>query len=232
MKWHFAIACLACLIAAWGCGPKPETEAPGEPPTTEGMTEGGSAAIESARIDEEAGPMDKPIYATVDGEEIKVADNARKMWLSEDMKTLYFSYHHGRSGFEAEGEGLKRWQPGMDEPELVFDDDEMIVDVKEEKSAEGKTALLVHLENGGAGGSTAVVADPELGRVFRSTNAMIESLGDGMIKISNYNIDELMNYNEGGQMPEPTGTSEYSLDELLTMDASREIINPWPPEGE
>lgn len=232
MKRHFAIACLACLIAAWGCGPKETTETPDTPTTTEEPTTEESSTIESARIDESVDEIDKPLYATVDGEEVMVTDNARNMWLSEDMKTLYFSYHHGRSGFEAEGEGLKRWQPGMVTPELVFDDDEMIVEVKEAESADGKTALLVHLENGGAGGSTAVIADPELGRVFRSTNSRLEMMGGGKVKVLTYDIDELMEYTEGGEMPEPIGTSEYTLDELLSMDASREIINPWPPEGE
>ncbi|MCH7904991.1 MAG: hypothetical protein IH944_10555 [Armatimonadetes bacterium] len=168
------------------------------------------------------------LWVEVGGEENLIADNALSWWTSENRETIYYSYRHGRSGYEAEGEGLMRYDVASKRSDLVFDDDVMILDVLEELTASGRTVLIVEMTDGGLGAPTVAIADPDRGRVFRENIGSVAHRGDGKVAIATYTAHAIAD--SEGVLPEPESTTVYDLDELLERPADREILYPWPPE--
>ena len=172
------------------------------------------------------------LFVQADGEDVKVAEDALEFWLMDEGRTVYYNYRHHKSGYEAEGHGLMRYDVESGEKEVVFEDDLLIVEVMEAKSLGGRTALIVEMEDGGLGAPLVAVADPGRGRVFRQNFSTVVEVGDGKITVGSYSIETIAD-RDGSGLPSPESTEVFDLDELLERDADREILFPWPPgEGE
>lgn len=185
--------------------------------------------IQESRIDREEFEFMGSLFITVGDEERVVDDEAISFWIAEDGKAVYWSFPHYKSGFEAEGQGLKRYRIDGEETDIVFEDDLIIESVIETVSISGRVVLLFTMVDGGLGGPTVAVVDPDRGRVFREPFAKIVLHGSGKITVETYDVQAIAEL-DGNGTPEPLSTREYDLDELLERVADRDVIYPWLDE--
>jgi len=103
----------------------------------------------------------------------------------------------------------------------------MIVEVREAKSASGRTTLIVEMEDGGLGAPVVAVVDPERGRVLRQQLSAVVEVLDGKLTVGSYSMETIAGL-DGPGLPDPESTSVYDLDELLDREADKDILLPWP----
>ena len=212
--------CLLLLIG--GCRGKDESKEGPTPAVESGATISGVRW--EARKDDGSGTL---YVQTSDGKELLVGEGAIDSWFSQDRRTLYHAYRHGKSGYEREGMGLKRFSPDTGASDLVFDHDLNIVSVREVTTKKGRTAIIVEMTDGGRGAPEFAVADPERGRVFTAEKSVVISAEDGVLVFGQL-TDEQIDESESGNRPAPSKSEELDLDELLGREATRETPNPIP----
>ncbi len=218
-----ALTLSTCLL----CGCAKDKEGPsatnGEPKPNKP-----AATITGIRWDERKDDGTGTLYVLLtDSSERLVESGAINSWFSNDRMTLYYSYRHGKSGYEREGEGIKRFTLSNGKSEVVFDHDLMVLSVLEAESAKGRIALIVDTIDGGRGAPEAVVADPDRGRVLDLSMAQFQKIENGVLTLGIY-TDEQIDNSEFGQWPKPERTQTFDLDELLGREASRDTPNPLP----
>ena len=167
------------------------------------------------------------MFVTAGDEDVMVTEDVLEFWLLDGGRTVYYNYRHHKSGFEAEGHGLMRYDVASGGRSLVFEDDLMIVEVREAKSASGRTVLIVEMEDGGLGAPVVAVVDPERGRVFRQELSAVVEVLDGKLTVGSYSMETIAGL-DGPGLPDPESTSVYDLDELLDREADKDILFPWP----
>lgn len=167
------------------------------------------------------------LFVTAGDEDVMVTEDVLEFWLLDGGRTVYYNYRHHKSGFEAEGHGLMRYDVASGGRSLVFEDDLMIVEVREAKSASGRTVLIVEMEDGGLGAPVVAVVDPERGRVFRQELSAVVEVLDGKLTVGSYSMETIAGL-DGPGLPDPESTAVYDLDELLDREADRDILLPWP----
>lgn len=197
----------------------------------------GAAAIEpsdvrsvtiSVRIEDWDDSGEGTLYVNAGDEDVMVAEDALEFWLMDQGRTVYYNYRHHKSGFEAEGHGLMRYDVESGEKDVVFEDDLIIVEVTEAHGASGRPALIVEMEDGGMGVPLVAVVDPGRGRVFRLDLSSVLEVGAGTVTVGRYSVESIAVL-DGPGLPEPESTAIYDLDELLDKEADRDILFPWPP---
>ena len=216
-----SVSTIVCLA----CAPDKPSQVDPASIADEPVSHADEIGIWQARIERNANGFTGRLYISVGDQEWAVYDQALLYWISEDKGTIYWSYPHRKSGYEAEGQGLMRYQTESDAVEIVFEDDVMIVSVTETYSKSGRLALLVAMEDGAFGGPVVAVIDPDRGRVFREPFAKIVKNEDGVITVELYDVRDIAEL-DGRGTPEPTLSHDFDLDELLDREADREILFP------
>jgi hypothetical protein len=155
-------------------------------------------------------PDGGPLYATIGGKEKKIAASAGKAWILEGGRALAYSTSAG-GGFEGEGEALRLYRPATAQDTKILGEPFEITGVKEVRSAAGKPAFLVTMEDGGLGASHIAVIDPARGKVFREDGAVFKESAAGAVTVAWYKDDAWENIASA----KPYKTQRYDLDELL-----------------
>ena len=169
-------------------------------------------------------PDGGPLYVTIKGTEKKIAANALKAWLTDSGRSVAYSTASGAGGFEGEGQALYLYDVGSGHNSKLLTEFFEITGVVAVKSARGKTAFLVTMEDGGLGASHVAVADPGRGEVFREDGAKFAASSPGAIMVALYK-DEDWDKLRDKVAVKPYKTQRYDVDELLRRSV---IVNKAP----
>lgn len=163
------------------------------------------------------------VYAVIGGSKKKIADEGWGAWLLEDGRYVAFSGSDGAGGYENEGQSLRVYDVKtgrlLNDGAPLLSEYYMIDSVTSAKAADGRTAFLVAMSDGGLGAPHVGVVDPTRGQVYRERIARITGVSDGAITVGFY-TPESIEAGEGGELPPPVRTETHALAELL----SRPII--------
>jgi hypothetical protein len=126
------------------------------------------------------------VVTLASGDTLVVADSAYRVWkLGGSLVAV--SGLDGAGGFENEGQSLTAIDVAAGTRRRIIADYFPIVRVESVTDA-GRTALLVHMRDGGQGGLHVTVVDPARGQVFRQLHALgridghrilVSGFGDG-----------------------------------------------------
>jgi hypothetical protein len=166
--------------------------------------------VSKIRIPADGGPL----YATIGQKETKISNAAAKAWLLFGGRTVAYSAGNGAGGFENEGQALYFYDASSGRKTKILSESFEITAVSEAKSASGKTALLVSMEDGGLGASHIAVVDPSRGKVFHEDGAKFAASGAGGVTVKWYKDDDWEKL-ESGIAVKAYKTRRYDLDELL-----------------
>lgn len=106
------------------------------------------------------------LFITVNGQQKMIAEYAYDAWVINDGRKVVYSSQEGAGGFENEGHSLHIYEVGTGKTRKIMAHYYMVMGLSEVKLKNGKTALLVRMEDGGYGASYFSVIDPERGEVF------------------------------------------------------------------
>lgn len=170
--------------------------------------------VESIRLDGE-GWFGKPLYATIDGEEKHLTDDAVLAFNLEGTGLVAWSGVDGAGGFEGEGQSLSVYDANTGETRKVMAEYFMIDDVTAMPTSDGDLGLLVQMSDGGAGLPHFGVVDPDRGQVFKLVGAkLLKQEGDEIT---------VGMFREGDEKPSSYRT--FDLKKILQGDV---IENPLP----
>ena len=139
------------------------------PSISQAQGAGRSAAqtlISKARVDRSDAEFQGPLYVTIGGKELKIADVALDAWVINGGRQVVYSGRDGAGGFEDEGQSLRVYDARNGRTRKVMSEYVAVDDVTEAKTARGKIALLVKMSDGGLGANYFAVVDPTRGEVF------------------------------------------------------------------
>ena len=177
---------------------------------------GTTQRITNARVAREENQMTGPVYATIDGQERKIADAGVEVLVIEGGRRMVYSGLDGSGGFENEGQSLYVYDPRTDKKRKVMSEYFAVNKITEVTTSRKKTALLVDLTDGGLGASYQAVVDPNRGEVlFRRWAKVISRRGD-FIVIGRYKEDDWEKFmeNENARV-RPYRTERYNLNAVL-----------------
>jgi len=166
-----------------------------------------------------------PLYATLAGKEVKVADAAQKAWLLNGGKQIAYSGRDGAGGFENEGESLRVFDPSTRKTRKVLSERFEIKKVESVRARNARTALLVTMEDGGLGATHIAVVDPARGEVWAQHGARFGSVTNGTIRVEWYRDEDWPL--EGKPSVKPVRTQSFDLSTLL----ARPVIIHRPATG-
>jgi len=130
----------------------------------------------------------RAVVTLLSGDTVVVSDSAVRAWTLGDGAMVAVSGLDGAGGYENEGQSLTVIDLATGSRRRVVADYYQIVKV-ELAEAGGKTALLVHMRDGGLGSLHVAVADPQRGAVFRSRNAL-GRIVNGLVLVAGYGDSE------------------------------------------
>lgn len=169
------------------------------------------------------------VYAVVGGTKKKIADEGWGAWVLDGGRYVAFSGSDGAGGYENEGQSLRVYDVKagrlLNGGEPLLREYYMIDSVSSAKAADGRTAFVVAMSDGGLGAPHVGVVDPARGQVYRERIARITAVKDGSITIGFY-TPESIETGEGGELPPPARTETHSLAELLSRPV---IVNEPSP---
>ena len=151
----------------------------------------------STRLDGPPDAIGGKLYITVGGQERKIYDDAFIAWLVNDGRDVVFSGRDGAGGFENEGQSLRIFNVETGTTKKILAEYVMVIALKEVKTSNGATALLVKLADGGLGGSYFAVVDPQRGEVFYRQWAELRSLRGDQITLGFYRQDDWETMEQG-----------------------------------
>lgn len=169
--------------------------------------------------------LDKPnedafsgtLYATINGQEKKIADDVNDAWLINDGRMLVYSRRDGSGGYEDEGQSLRTYDARTGKIKKIMSEYVMVDTVTEVKTSRGKTALLVRMIDGGLGAYYLAVVDPTRGEVFFTKWARVLSRKGDVIRVGYYrqDIDWTAFYQNENPPIRPYKIRSYNLSALL-----------------
>jgi len=169
--------------------------------------------VTAVRVPSDGGPL----YATIAGKEVKIAPAVANAWMLGGGRTVAYSTAQGAGGFENEGQALYLYNATNGKNAKILAEPFEITRVQEAKSASGKTALLVSMEDGGLGASHIALVDPSRGEVFREDGAVFAAVATGAIAVAWYSDDDWEKLQANAAVT-PYKTRRYDLDELLSRN--------------
>ena len=179
--------------------------------------------ITSTRVAVSEGVFWGPLYATIDGKEKKIADEAIQAWIIQGGRQVVYSGRDGAGGFENEGQSLRVYDARTGKHRKIMSEYVAVDKVTEATTSQNKTALIVAMSDGGLGASYLAVVDPERGEVFfRRWAKLISHRGD-IIVIGHYKEDDWDKFleNENAKVT-PYKTERQNLNIILRR---RVILN-------
>lgn len=169
--------------------------------------------------------LDKPsedafsgtLYATINGQEKKIADDVNDAWIINDGRMLVYSRRDGAGGFEDEGQSLRTYDARTGKIKKIMSEYVMVDTITEVKTSRGKTALLVRMTDGGLGAYYLAVVDPLRGEVFFTPRARLLSRKGDIIRVGYYreDIDWTAFYQNENAPIRPYKIRTYNLSALL-----------------
>ena len=177
---------------------------------------GAAQRITNARVDREENAMTGSVYATIGGQERKIAEVGIEVLVIEGGRRMVYSGLDGSGGFENEGQSLYVYDARTDKKRKVMSEYFIVNKIIEVTTSRNKTALLVDLTDGGLGASYQAVVDPNRGQVFfRRWSKVISRRGD-IIVLGRYKEDDWDKFmeNENANV-RPYRTERYNLNTLL-----------------
>lgn len=166
-----------------------------------------------------------PLYATIAGSEKKIADAALDAWLIDDGKQVAYSSADGAGGFENEGQALRIFDLSTAKTTKILAESFEIKNVEVARSTQGKTALLVTMEDGGLGASHVAVVDPRRGEVWVQHGARFGAKQKGAISVEWYRDADWALLQEK-QIVKPYRVRRYDLDALLVRPITVRNTHP------
>ena len=122
-----------------------------------------------------------PLFVTVNGTEKQIAKEALEAWIIEGGHKLAYTTSEAPGQMGAGGTLVVFDAHTNQHKKLVTSEDDL-VSVKEARSGDGKTVLLLETSNAEVCAPTIGVIDPARGKVFSETPAQVLSIkGDIMI---------------------------------------------------
>ena len=179
--------------------------------------------ITNARVDIKADSFQGPVYVTVNGKEMKIADEALAAWLINGGRQVVYSGRDGAGGFENEGQSLRVYDAQSGKTKKVLSEYVGVDKVTDVKTSGGKIALLVEMVDGGLGASYLAVVDPLRGEVFYRRWVKILSRNGDIVKIGHYAEDYWpeMDENQNAKV-RPRKIEKFNLSAVLK---NRIIVN-------
>ena len=146
--------------------------------------------VTSTRVAVVEGVFWGPLYATIDGKEKKIADEAIEAWIIQGGRQVVYSGRDGAGGFENEGQSLRVYNAQTGKHRKIMSEYVAVDKVTEVTTSQKKTALIVAMVDGGLGASYLAVVDPTRGEVFfRRWAKLISQRGDRIV-IGHYKEDD------------------------------------------
>ena len=167
----------------------------------------------TTRLDKPGGPL----YATISGNQKKVADSAEKAWVISDGRTIVFSNKDGAGGYENEGQSLYVYDTSTAASRKVMAEYYVIEEVREARTSAGKPVLIAVMTDSGMGAYHVAVIDPERGEVFCEDGAKIGSLQGDTMMLAYYGDDDWDALHDN-QDVKPQKTQQFDLKELLARE--------------
>jgi hypothetical protein len=132
------------------------------------------------------------LYITIGGGggKRKISDEAIDAWIINDGREVVFSGPDGAGGYENEGQSLRVYDAATGKSRKIMSHYYFVTGLSEARLKNGRTALLVRLEDGGLGGSYFAVVDPKRGEVFFRQWAEITQLKNDTITLAFYRQDD------------------------------------------
>jgi len=185
--------------------------------TPEANAQPGTAQlITKARVAREENQMTGPVYATIDGQERKIAEAGIESLVIEGGRRMVYSGRDGSGGFENEGQSLYVYDPRTNKKQKVMSEYFIVNKITEVTTSRKKTALLVDLTDGGLGASYQAVVDPNRGEVFFRRWAKVISRRGDIIVLGRYKEDDWEKFMENEKAKvRPYRTESYNLNALL-----------------
>jgi hypothetical protein len=182
----------------------------------ESKTSKSQPVITAARVARTEGEMTGPVYATIGGKEMKIADAGVDSWVIQGGRKMVYSSRDGSGGFENEGMSLYVYDARTAKLRKVMSEHFMVDKVSEVTTSTKKTALLVKLSDGGLGASYFAVVDPARGEVFFRRWALLLSRKGDTIVLGRYEEDDWdkLTSNENAKIT-PYKKERYNLNALL-----------------
>jgi hypothetical protein len=172
------------------------------------------ALITSARVEKAPESFSGPVYATMGGKELKIADAAYEAWVIDGGRKVVYSWRDGAGGFEDEGQSLRVYDASTRKTKKVMSEYVIVDSLTEVKTASGKIALIVKMVDGGLGGEYFAVVDPLRGEVFFRNWARLLSRKGDIITLGLYREDDWHKIMENEKV-RPYKTEKYNLSALL-----------------
>jgi hypothetical protein len=171
--------------------------------------------ITGARVAREENAMTGSVYATIDGQERKIAEVGIEVLVIEGGRRMVYSGLDGSGGFENEGQSLYVYDPRTDKKRKVMSEYFIVNKITEVTTSRKKTALLVDLTDGGLGASYQAVVDPNRGEVlFRRWAKVISRRGDTIV-LGRYKEDDWDKFmQDENAKVRPYRTERYNLNEV------------------
>jgi len=185
--------------------------------TPEANAQPGTAQlITKARVAREENQMTGSVYATIDGQERKIAEAGIESLVIEGGRRMVYSGLDGAGGFENEGQSLYVYDPRTNKKQKVMSEYFIVNKITEVTTSRKKTALLVDLTDGGLGASYQAVVDPNRGEVFFRRWAKVISRRGDIIVLGRYKEDDWEKFIENEKAKvRPYRTESYNLNALL-----------------
>lgn len=162
------------------------------------------------------------LFVTIDGKEKQIAKKAVAAWIIERGRRLAYTTLEGVSGMGTGGT-LAVYDVQTNQHKKLATSDDDFENLKEARSSDGKTALLLEQADAEMCSPTVLVIDPTRGPVFSENPAQLLSIRGDIILLGYFKEAEWEKNCEGKKM-KPYKTKPFSLSALL----KRRVITTRP----
>ena len=173
----------------------------------------GQNIITKFRIQPDCGPL----YVTIGGQEKRIAKESCAAWIIEGGRKLAYTTSQAPGEMGAGGTLLVYDAQTNQHKKLATSEDDL-VGVKEARSGDGKTALLLETSGAETCAPELVVIDPTRGEVFSESPAQVLSIKGDIILLGYFKEAEWEKNCERKRM-NPYKTKSFSLTALLKRNA-------------
>jgi hypothetical protein len=181
----------------------------------------GQNIITKFRIQPKSGGV---LFVTIDGKERKIVKEANEAWIIEGGRKLAYTTSEAPGEMGAGGTLIVFDARTNQHKKLATSEDDL-VGLKEARSGDGKTVLLLETSNAEVCAPTVWVIDPARGEVFSETPAQVLSIKADLMLLGYFKEAEWGKNCESKKM-KPYKTKSFSLSALL----KRPVITTRPSQ--
>ena len=166
-------------------------------------------------------PNSHALYATVNGTEKKVANEALEAWKIESGRKLVYTASDGPNGPNGLGESVNVYDAESRQHKRIAALEDAIISLKEARSSDGKTALLLVLGSEEGCEENLSVIDPTRGEVFSEFGVRLLSVRGDAISLGYFTEKDWdTQCDEHPKKIKPSKTKSYTLTALLKRRAA------------